>query len=494
MYSPIARQGDAGMRHGSRAATALFGQRAVVALAAVFGVFCAASGLSAILHQEVLPARGGRVALSKTVVLTDARQRGGQGIKVFSVLSQTSETCNDYPHLRLLQTLHNNLGGHGPDAGREGIRYLAQLVSGGKSEQLILEVHTGSSYSPAIPSANGLSSSQAEGLGGHTVRELCRHNQCANAMYFGSVNIRSGTATNITFSFFDHDLKPRLLPEISLTFFDLDTGSCSSSPFGTSCTAHSVESVTPLGSYVAYLSGNTQVKYDVREKRSVFSASKYGSPEDNPLNSRLLTLEQMDKAVTSVFSGVQEVTVTLAASEGTTARGFFFDFVPSLLCAETVKEWPAWMRVRPGETITSTRTATTTLTTTAGTQGQCLDGHLECEEVACPDGEQDLQCRLARLAGAAGCSLQQGLCWAQSQVTWPKVLAVLGYVGHELLELLRYLAMWLGREICKATQPEPTKDGDTEKLSSWLGGLCGVGVTSSPRGRSRGGRGAAERP
>jgi len=268
-------------------------------------------------------------------------------VKVFEVLAQTFESCDDYPHIKLLSTEHNNLGGYGPELGVEGIRYLAQFVNHQQIEDLVVDVHASRSYRPANPDDNGLSTGRTVEVTGHSISELCQSGHCDEAMSFGSVNLHSGMSGTITFSFFDRNLQPKYLDEISLTWFDLDHAGCVGWP-DSACKAESVESVMPIGNYSAYLSSTTTVEYRLEHSGTVFTARNQGIGEDNPINSRLLTQDQVDKAVTSMYKSVHEIKVTLAASEGVAgaARYFFFDFVPTLLCAETVKEWPPWVKIR----------------------------------------------------------------------------------------------------------------------------------------------------
>lgn len=379
-----------------------------------------------------------------------------RGVKVFQVLAQTSETCNDYPHLRLLKTLHNNLGGHGPDAGDEGLRYRAHLEGTKHSQDLIVDVHADSPYNPMYPEHNGLSSSagQVRAIsGGHSLSELCTGEGCDEAVSFGTINILPDSDVNFTFAFFDLDLQPLFLDEISLTWFDLDHNGCLGPQ---DCTPLAVESVTPRGDFSAYLSSTTQVKYKLAGERATFRASQRGDIHDNPITSILLTEEQMDKAVTSMYSKTHQLKVSLGATAGPTPRFFMFDFVPTLLCAETVKEWPPWMMkggdeveaAKPMTTRTSTSTSTPTTTTTSTTPGTCG---------AC-------SVRVEKWAGRAGCLAQSGLCWVRNFLSW---------VGTQIKEVLEK-GVEIGRKsICDAASGTASNEVDRNpSLSRHVKRMC----------------------
>merc|ERR1712110_1050365 len=147
--------------------------------------------------------------------------------------------------------------------GVEGVRYRAQFVNRQQTEDLIVDVHAAPSYQPANAGDNGLSTGKTIEVTGHSMSELCTGGHCDDAMSFGSVNLHSGNSATMTFSFFDHNLQPRYLDEISLTWFDLDHAGCAGWP-DSQCTPQSVESVTPLGDYSAYLSSTSSVQYELQ--------------------------------------------------------------------------------------------------------------------------------------------------------------------------------------------------------------------------------------
>jgi hypothetical protein len=370
-----------------------------------------------------------------------------QGVKVFEVLAATSETCDSYGHIRLLSVEHNNLGGHGPDSGDEGIRYAAVLSGAGTDGmEIFVEVHAPSSYVPASNSSNGLS----EGLRGEPLKRLCKDRRCEDATNFGAISLPSGSEVNLTMSFLTKEKRVVSLDGISLTWFDLDTEPCAGWPL---CEPESVESVTPVGNYSAYVSKHKQVKYTLKDDRATFTARQEGDGSDNPVNSRLMSQGEMDKAFTSVYTEVHEIEVTLEVTRGhdSVPRIFFFDFVPSLLCAETVPEWPAWMQVSSGSgdetvvpttsTATTTRTATgstllgTSTTTTTEYVATCKDYTLQCESPNSSGGRWDLR----YMFGTLKCGFRKSTCWIESAV-----LEGLAWIGRTCFNLSRSVGTLFG--------------------------------------------------
>jgi hypothetical protein len=287
------------------------------------------------------------------------------GVKVFSVLSQSSsDTCEDSLYVRLLGLQRNNLGHAGPDSGDEGIRYHARL--GGKGAEpvkMIVELHvTSENYTSPDPKNNGL----WVGRSGKDLGALCNATCDQDAMNFGAISHTPGKETNISLSFYDEQMTPAHLDGISVTWFDLDHDTRTQS-------SHAMESVTPGGNYTAYVSKDTTVRHGLKDSVATFSGWEPGAGSDNPVNSRFASKVQMRKAVTAVYGRVHTIQATLRVSAGPDSpRMFFFDFVPSLLCAKQVDEWPAWpgwgvsghgdQTLAPTTTSTATTTATTTTT------------------------------------------------------------------------------------------------------------------------------------
>jgi hypothetical protein len=372
-----------------------------------------------------------------------------QGVKVFEVLAETSETCDSYVHIRLLSVEHNNLGGHGPDLGDEGIRYAAILTGAGTEEmEIYVEVHAPSSYAPALNASNGLS----EGMTSRQIQRLCRGGRCEDdkpVTNFGAINLQSGSEVNLTMSFSTRDLRAVSLDGISLTWFDLDTEPCGGWP---RCVPESVESVTPVGNYSAYVSKHNQMRYTLKDDRATFTARRVGDGSDNPVNSRLLSQAEMDKAFTSVYTEVHEIEVALEVTRGPSSlpRIFFFDFVPTLLCAEIVPEWPAWMRVSSGSgdetapptSSTTTPTVTSTVTTTTHEhehEPRLATSTTTTTEYVAQCSDYDGDWNLRSVFGRVACGLQQSWRWAQSAL-----LEGLDWLGRTCFRLSRGLAALFG--------------------------------------------------
>jgi hypothetical protein len=358
-------------------------RRVRVVIASVMGVLGVMIAIGALVSTSE-PARAAtpRYELSPSAPLSslaeasDARFTPSRGIKVFEVLDKMSpETCDDYVNIELLGLLHNNLGGHGPNEGDEGIRYSARLGGAGMGQlDMIVEVHASKSYLPAVAWSNETNTSfntklngLAEGLVPSNA-SLCEGCRVTN---FGSIGLHPNSSVKLTFIFLtDKENRAVKLDELSMTWFDLDKGPCTGWPL---CEERAVESVTPHGNYSAYMSNHNHVKYDLDGDRATFSAMKEGDGSDNPVNSRLLTEEQLRKSVTVVYSKIDEINVTLGVTQGNDRgpRVILFDFVPTLLCAETLKEALDGMKVKSGygdETIRpSTSTVTTTVTYTITT-------------------------------------------------------------------------------------------------------------------------------
>jgi hypothetical protein len=346
---------------------------------------------------------------------------------------------------------HNNLGGHGPDVGDEGIRYEAVLTGAGMQEmEIFVELHASSngSYMPARNRSNGL----AGGMTRTQLRRLCNESLCMDPVKFGTINMLSGKETNLTIAFFTREMRPMSLDGISLTWFDVDQEPCWRWAgwrwvHFPSCPSQSVESITPKGSYSAYVSNNSQMDYVLNRDGATFTALQDGDGSDNPVSSRLMTQAQMDKAVTLVYSHVHMMNFTLGVSQGqssTLPRIFFFDFVPTLLCAQTLPELPAWMKVEQGHGDETARPTTTTSTTTSVTSttatttdhvAKCESGAFECEPIDYSGSYWDLRYVTAKVK----CGLLQARCW----VIWTS-LEALGWLSRQCLVFSRALATLFG--------------------------------------------------
>uniref|UniRef100_A0A7S1Q2G1 Uncharacterized protein n=1 Tax=Alexandrium catenella TaxID=2925 RepID=A0A7S1Q2G1_ALECA len=232
-----------------------------------------------------------------------------------------ADFCKKYPYLKYRPNgvVNNNLEKKGPEYTKsEGIVLETVAVGGGAGDEfeqeVLIQVNAiGGDYVPFASRLNGLQ--------GH----------------YGSINLKSGSSVRLQFSFKDKadaeslgDKCPNLkMNQLALTFFDLDEGK-----------NHKSSEYVEIGGFDSYhVKDSTEVKVsDGSHGRKRFQASTYGTGEDNPLDPMHLTPQQLNRAVTALFSDVEKVDVEIGAGAGMGPRFFTFVARPSLLCAATVQE------------------------------------------------------------------------------------------------------------------------------------------------------------
>jgi len=218
--------------------------------------------------------------------------------------------CDQYPFIRLQKNSHNNLGGVGPDEGKEGIYLLATLMrtgSGHDNQTVEIQIHATSPYTPPAPGWAKLN-----GIDGH----------------FARINIKHGT--NVSFEISAHNLSSEeiiSLPKAGMSFFDLDTGVDGN---------HSVEYVTVANFTHSYITKKSELlETKNADGSTTFTATREADGTDNPEDPLFLTMMQKHKSVTLEFENVEKIPVTIGASDGKTHRVFMFTARPVLRCAQT---------------------------------------------------------------------------------------------------------------------------------------------------------------
>jgi hypothetical protein len=207
------------------------------------------------------------------------------------------EVCTKAVKMNTLTVSHNNLGGVGPDAGAEEIRYSNAAVINGKTVDLVLT--TDGTFTSSKPSVNG------------------------NAGAFGRLNVKCGTSVTISMKVVDTETgNPVVLDAVALTWYDLDEGKKSKGR----------ATVTTCGSTGAIVSENTELTVVREGDCSSATSSVAGTGKDNPTSPHNLDSLQISRAVTLPFKQVSEMSSTLSLAKGFKGRNFLFAIEPSVAC------------------------------------------------------------------------------------------------------------------------------------------------------------------
>lgn len=207
------------------------------------------------------------------------------------------EVCTKAVKMNTLTVSHNNLGGVGPDAGAEEIRYSNAAVINGKTVDLVLT--TDGTFTSSKPSVNG------------------------NAGAFGRLNVKCGTSVTISMKVVDTETgNPVVLDAVALTWYDLDEGKKSKGR----------ATVTTCGSTGAIVSENTELTVEREGDCSSATSSVAGTGKDNPTSPHNLDSLQISRAVTLPFKQVSEMSSTLSLAKGFKGRNFLFAIEPSVAC------------------------------------------------------------------------------------------------------------------------------------------------------------------
>lgn len=178
--------------------------------------------------------------------------------------------------LDLTQVIHSNLGGKGPDAGRETLHFQNVAKLNGRYIDLIIYVADQSDYSPSNAKANG-----RVGL-------------------FGLIDQQPGTAAHFKARFVETGSStPVRVPKFNLTFFDIDE------------TSGAVrERIVVAGHKGWYFNSKVpRVAFEETSKGVVLTSIQTSVPE--PTDPHRLTPEQKAVAVTFYFEDVVEIPFNL---------------------------------------------------------------------------------------------------------------------------------------------------------------------------------------
>jgi len=229
---------------------------------------------------------------------------------------QPVEFCESMPYLELKKVIWSNLGGLGPDSGREGIFWrvranrhvgLPEEFEDESLHDLQLRVHATSSYQAKCPECNG------------KAKDLCQ------------ISCESGTNVSVVMQFYDAVTKKNVtLPRGSLTFVDFDREDMQ----------RAIEFVTvPVDTFSRTYTANGTTLLFQRESGMgsiTFWAGIQGVGMDNPDRPWILTPTQKRKSLTLQFEHLSELEVTMGSVDaGTVEREMLFAFHPGILCAVT---------------------------------------------------------------------------------------------------------------------------------------------------------------
>lgn len=208
-----------------------------------------------------------------------------------------AEVCTEAVKMNTLTVSHNNLGGVGPDAGAEEIRYSNAAVVNGRKVDLVL-------------STDGVFKTSKASKNGHSGA-------------FGVLNVKCGTSVTVTMKMVDSENgQPVVLDTVALTWFDLDEGKKGSGR----------ATVGACGSTGAIVSQNTELTVERQGDCSTSTSSVAGTGKDNPTSPHNLNSLQIARAVTLPFKAVSEITSTLSLAKGHKGRNFLFAIEPSVAC------------------------------------------------------------------------------------------------------------------------------------------------------------------
>lgn len=207
------------------------------------------------------------------------------------------EVCTKAVKMNTLTVTQNNLGGVGPDDGKEEIRYSNAAVVNGRAVDLVLT--TDGEFKTHKASKNG------------------------NSGPFGLLNVKCGTSVTVNMKVVDTENgQPVTLDAVALTWYDLDEGKKEKGR----------ATVTTCGSTGAIVSENTELAVKREGDCSSSTSSVPGTGKDNPTSPHKLDSVQIARAVTLPYKGVSEWSSTLSLAKGFKGRNFLFALEPSVAC------------------------------------------------------------------------------------------------------------------------------------------------------------------
>jgi len=244
------------------------------------------------------------------------------GFPLFFVAVVGHIPCTEFPYIKITRVTHNNLGGHGPDSGDEGMKFSVDVnnVGLGSKTTAELRINADGNYVPTWNQCNGVNGEWAR------------------------INFDAGKAAGFTASFWDPSSNSQLhVRRGYMTFSDLDGG-----PTGKEFVA--VETASFSGNY--FIGNQSKLTMETTSHANSFVQSQvpstYGRTfiytgtdveygHDNPALPDKFTESQKNNAVTLQIghSGLNEVKFKLGATPGSSHRTIQFNFQPTLFCAIT---------------------------------------------------------------------------------------------------------------------------------------------------------------
>jgi len=207
------------------------------------------------------------------------------------------DVCSKSVKMNTLTVTQNNLGGVGPDAGAEEIRYGNAAVVNGRAVDLVLT--TDGTFTTSKPAKNGKSGA------------------------FGIINVKCGSQVTVKMQVVDSESgAPVTLEQVALTWYDLDEGK----------KGKGRATVTTCGSTGAIISDNSELTVNREGDCSTATSSVAGNGKDNPSSPHQLDTLQISRALTLPFKGVSQWISTLALAKGHKGRNFMFAIEPSVAC------------------------------------------------------------------------------------------------------------------------------------------------------------------
>jgi len=206
--------------------------------------------------------------------------------------------CTNDLQLNLAPPTHNNLGGLGPDSGRESIVYANVATFEGRTLDLVVR-DIGGTYKAAKPEINGVTGP------------------------LGTIAVKAGSSANLEFKIVDTSTGEAVaLPSLALTILDLDTGK----------KGKGAESVEVCGTDSAMVAEGSELGQVVSADCTKFTATTVGNGADNPSSALDLSPAQAKRVATYTFRNLDTFKVTFEVSKGWGQRPFLFAFHPGIAC------------------------------------------------------------------------------------------------------------------------------------------------------------------
>lgn len=214
--------------------------------------------------------------------------------------------CASAISVDLSNVVVNNLGGLGPDAGAEEVRYQNAIDLDGRKLDVVLTVEGGSYVTPK-PQKNGNT-----GTG------------------FGIFTLKVDNSADFKFTFVDSGTgEPVAVEDLALTFYDLDQAKKSLQQ----------ETITACGAGEVYTTDDTELLHDKEGACHSFTSTVKGTGKDNPDVPNELTKTQAARSVTFEFHSRASISFSASISgRGRTPRPILFSFVPQVACGASDAE------------------------------------------------------------------------------------------------------------------------------------------------------------